>query len=111
MSECFSQRIFVSHNGWQVRGKLRLDRDPAVGSELRPGQFETTLHWRPDVERFHIQFGRMRKGVELSNNFVQPVDFLDDNIGEILSKISVIKSFRQKLSEGLNGDQRIANFV
>src|SRR6266550_1659610 len=109
MSECFSQRIFVSHNGWQVRRKLRLDRNTAIRSKLRPGQFEPALHWRPDVERFHIQLGPMREGVDLSNDFVQSIDFLDDNIGEILSKISVIKSFRQKLGEGFNGNERIAN--
>ena len=111
MSERFSQRIFVTHNGWQVRRELRLDRNSAIRPELGPCQFEAALDRRSDVERFHIQLGRMGERVDLSDDFVQSIDFLYDNGGEILSKIRIIESFRQQLGEGFNGDKRIANFV
>src|SRR5438874_2326239 len=111
MSKRFSQRILVTYNRWQIRRKLRLDRNSAIRSELCPCQFEAALDRRSNVERFHIQLGRVGERVDLSDDFVESIDFLHDNVGKILSKIRVVKSFGQELSEGFDGNERIANFV
>ena len=53
----------------------------------------------------------MGEVVDLRDDLVEPVDLLDDDLIEVVSKIGVIKAIRQELREGLDRNQRIANFV
>src|SRR5207249_231249 len=53
----------------------------------------------------------MREVVDLRNNFIEPIDFIDHNLIELLAKIRVIETLRQELRKSLNRDERITNFV
>lgn len=53
----------------------------------------------------------MREIVELRSEEVVAANFLDDDLVEIAPKILVVGSLGQKLSEGLDRDERVADFV
>src|SRR5207248_2201770 len=53
----------------------------------------------------------MRKSVNLGDNFVEAINFLNDDLVEIFSELRIIETLGQKLRESLNRDEWIANFV
>src|SRR5437868_14566432 len=53
----------------------------------------------------------MRKRVNLGDNLVEAIDFLNDDLVEIFSELRIIETLGQKLRESLNRDERVANFV
>src|SRR5436305_14271403 len=53
----------------------------------------------------------MRKSVNLGDNLVEAIDFLNDDLVEIFSELRIIETLGQKLRESLNRDEWIANFV
>ena len=53
----------------------------------------------------------MCKVVDLRDDLVETIDFLDDNLVKILPEIGVVETFRQQLCESLDGDEGISDFV
>src|SRR5438874_11468821 len=53
----------------------------------------------------------MRKSVNLGDNFVEAINFLNDDLVESFSKLRIIETLGQKLRESLNRDEWITNFV
>ena len=53
----------------------------------------------------------MREVVDLGDDLVEPIDFLHDDLVEILAEISVFETFGQKLGEGLDRHERIPDFM
>ena len=53
----------------------------------------------------------MSKRVDLGDNLVEAIDFLNNDLIEIFPELGIIESLRQKLRESLNRDEWVANFV
>ena len=53
----------------------------------------------------------MGKVVDLSDDEIEAIDFLDHDFVEIASEIGVVETLGQELRESLDRNQRIANFV
>ena len=53
----------------------------------------------------------MGKVVNLSDDLIETIDLVDDDLVKFLAEIGVFESLRKKLGEGLDCDQRVANFV
>ncbi len=53
----------------------------------------------------------MGKVVDLRDDEIEAIDFLDHDFVEVASKIGVVEALGKELREGLDRDQRIAHFV
>ena len=53
----------------------------------------------------------MGKVVDLCDNEIEAVDFLDHDFVEVASKIGIVEALGKELREGLDRNQRIAHFV
>ena len=53
----------------------------------------------------------MRKSVYLTDDFVEPIDFLNDDFVKILSEIRVVETFWEKLGKRLDRHKRVSNFM
>src|SRR5204862_406833 len=49
--------------------------------------------------------------IDLGNDFVEPIDFLDDDFVKIFSEIRVVETFWEKLCKGLDRHKRVSNFM
>ena len=88
----------------------RLDRH-AVLRDPRFCDLNRSFHGSAHVDRFHDQLGRVCKVVDLRDDAVEPINFLDDDLVKIFAKRGVIKPLGKKLGKGFNGNERVADFV
>src|SRR5205823_4393547 len=100
VSESCGQGVFVAEDPRQVVRQRRIDRDTVLcDAPLR--QLDRFLQRGAEVHRFHYQLGWVREVVDLRNDLVEPVDFLDDDLVEILAEIGVFETLGQQLGESL----------
>src|ERR1700736_2216578 len=53
----------------------------------------------------------MREVIDLGDDFVQAINFLDYDLIELFAKIGVVETLGEKLSESFYSHERIADFV
>ena len=110
MSESFRERGFVADDLREIIRQRGLDRE-AVFRETRAHQVDRFLHRRAEIERAEVELRRVREVIDLGNDPIEPLDFLDDDFVEIAAEIRVVETLGKELRKGLDRDQRVAHFV
>lgn len=110
MGEAVGDGALVAPDGWEV--VIEFDRE--VGAVSAFGG-EDVLHASAeglaDVECAVFQFGRVRKVVDLVNDSVEAIHLGRDELAEFGSEVGVVVALGEELREGLDGDERVADFV
>src|SRR6267143_2988761 len=111
MGEGFGQGRLVTQHLWQIVGQRGFNRRAAIGAESSARDLDRFLYWSTDINRLEYQLRRMRKVVDLRDDLIKAIDFLDHDIVEIFAEIGVVESLGKKLRESFYRDQRVADFV
>ena len=77
----------------------------------RARQFDRPLHRLTQIKRSEFQLRRMGEIIDLSDDEIEPADFLHHDLVEIAPEIGVVEALGKQLGEGLDRDQRVAHFV
>src|SRR5207248_8735848 len=111
MRHRFGQRPFIAKNLWQVGRQFRFHRHAPVHPKFAARKLEPALYRHANIQRFHLQFRWMSESVDLSDDLIEAIDFLNNDLVEIFSELRIIETLGQKLRERLNRDEWITNFV